>query len=90
MWESVVAHLNFEDGQLSDIQFQPIAMNKIGKGLPNPHDQFDVNEYHRTRGLPKAATGKQAIYLLERFVALSKPYGTRIKIEGETADLLVS
>ena len=89
MWESVVAHVDFEGGKLKAVRFQPIAMNKVGKGLPNPHDEFDVNEYHRTRGLPRPATGKQAQFLLERFALLSKPYGTSIAIEGDTARLVL-
>jgi hypothetical protein len=59
MWESLVAHVDFEGDKLKAIRFQPITMNKVGKGFPNPHDEFDVNQYHRTRGLPKPATGPQ-------------------------------
>lgn len=89
MWESVVAYLDFNKGKLAAIRFQPIAQNKIGKGLSNPHDQFDVNLYHRTRGLPRPAEGKQAQYLLERFAAFSKVYGTTIAIKGGTAELVL-
>jgi poly-gamma-glutamate synthesis protein (capsule biosynthesis protein) len=88
MWESVVAHIDFEGGKLKAIRFVPIAMNKVGKGLPNPHDEFDVNEYHRTRGLPRRATGDQARFLLERFAQLSSSCGTRIVIEDGTAELV--
>ncbi|MBT2336606.1 CapA family protein [Variovorax paradoxus] len=87
LWESVVAYVDFEGSKLKAVRFQPIAMNKVGKGLPNPHDQFDVNEYHRTRGLPKPATGKQAQYLLERFAQLSAKYGTQLSISGDSAEL---
>jgi len=89
MWESVVAHVEFEGDRLKAVRFQPIAMNKLGKGLPNPHDQFDVNEYHRTRGLPRPATGAQARYLLERFAQFSEPYGTQIAIEDGRAELVL-
>lgn len=87
MWESVVAYVDFKGDKLEAIRFQPIAMNKIGKGMPNPHDQFDVNEYHRTRGLPKPATGKQASFLLDRFAQFSKVYGTEISIKDGRAEL---
>ncbi len=87
MWESVVAHVEFEGDELKGVRFAPIAMNKVGKGLPNPHDEFDVNEYHRTRGLPRRATGKQAHFLLERFQQLSKPYGSEIVIDEDSAEL---
>lgn len=89
MWESVVAYVDFDGDNLKAVRFQPIAMNKVGKGLPNPHDQFDVNEYHRTRGLPRAATGNQARFLLERFALLSSKYGTELRIEGGTAELVL-
>lgn len=89
MWESVVAHVDFEGDTLKAVRFQPIAMNKVGKGLPNPHDEFDVNEYHRTRGLPRPATGKQARFLLERFAQLSSAYGTQIAIVDERAELVL-
>lgn len=89
MWESVVAHVEFEGDKLKAVRFQPIAMNKVGRGLPNPHDELDVNEYHRTRGLPRPATGNQARFLLERFAQLSTSYGTEIAIEGSTAALVL-
>ncbi len=89
MWESVVAYLDFRGNRLSAIRFQPIAMNKIGKGLPNPHNQFDVNQYHRTRGLPRPVVGNQAKFLLERFAAFSQVYGTTIAIKDGTAELML-
>ena len=90
MWESVVAYVDIRGDSLVGIRLQPIGMNKIGSGLPNPHDQFDVNEYHRTRGLPRAVKGAQARYLLERFAQLSKPFGTDVRITGETAEVVVA
>ena len=90
MWESVVAHLRFDGDRLAGARFTPIAMNKVGKGLPNPHDEFDVNEYHRTRGLPRRATGKQAQYLLERFARLSAAFGSTITVDGDEASLVLS
>jgi poly-gamma-glutamate capsule biosynthesis protein CapA/YwtB (metallophosphatase superfamily) len=90
MWESVVAYVDFEGRDVKAVRFQPIAMNKIGKGLPNPHDQFDVNEYHRTRGLPRPAEGKQAQFLLERFAQLSSVYGTEIAIKDGVAELVMA
>jgi len=89
MWESVVAYVDFKGGNLSSIRLQPIAMNKVGSGLPNPHDQFDVNEYHLTRGLPRAIKGAQARHLLERFAQFSRPYGTNLRINGDTAEVVV-
>jgi poly-gamma-glutamate synthesis protein (capsule biosynthesis protein) len=85
MWESVVAYAEFQGRDLVGLRLQPIAMNKVGLGLPNPHDEFDVNQYHRTRGLPTRAVGAQARYLLERLARLSAAYGTAIRIDDEGA-----
>ena len=90
MWESVVAYLEFRGSNLTAIKLQPIGMNKVGSGLPNPHDQFDVNEYHRTRGLPRAIKGAQAHFLLERFAELCRVYGTEVRIGGDTAEVIVA
>lgn len=87
MWESVVAYVDFQGDELNAVRLQPIGMNKIGSGVPNPHDQFDVNEYHRTRGLPRAVTGSQARYLLERFAQLSQPYDTEVRISADAAEV---
>ena len=53
MWESVVAYVDFEGGS-SAVRFQPIAMNKIGKGLPNPHDMHDVQPVPADSRSPEA------------------------------------
>lgn len=89
MWESVVANVDFVAGKPSVVRFQPVAMNKLGRGLPNPHDQFDVNDYHRTRGLPKPVTGAQARYLLQRLQNFSKDMGTTVEINGDTAQIRI-
>jgi poly-gamma-glutamate capsule biosynthesis protein CapA/YwtB (metallophosphatase superfamily) len=85
MWESVVAHAVFQGKDLVGLRLVPIAMNKVGLGLPNPHDEFDVNQYHRTRGLPAPASGAQARHLLQRFARVSATYGTLIRMEGDEA-----
>ena len=85
MWESVVADVDFHRGRLTAVRFRPIALNKIGKGLSNPHDMYDINDYVRTRGLPRPATGAQAHHLLERLAAFSRPFGTQVRITGDTA-----
>lgn len=87
MWESVVADLDFKGGKLSAIRVQPIGLNKIGKGLSNPHDMHDINPYLLTRGLPKPVNGDQAKYLLQRFAAFSKPFGTEVVTNGDVAEI---
>ena len=84
-WESVVADLEFEDTTLRSITLRPIALNYVGNGQPDVHSQYTSNEFLHTRGLPSAAEGAQARYILERVAEFSKPFGTRLAIGDGTA-----
>lgn len=86
-WESAVAYVRFEGGTLRSISFRPIVMNYIGEGQPDMHDQYVNNQFIQTRGLPSPATGARTGYILERLADLSKPFGTRFDIKGETAEI---
>lgn len=86
-WESVVAHVQFQGKNLQSINFQPIAMNKIGQGEPDVRDEHTNNLFLQTRGLPKPATGDQARYILQRLVDASRPFGTKIEIKGNAAEI---
>jgi poly-gamma-glutamate synthesis protein (capsule biosynthesis protein) len=85
VWESVVAYVDFQGKKLQSIIFRPIWQNKIGEGQPDPHDEHTNNLFLQTRGLPAPATGEQARYILERLADLSRPFGTRIDVKGDTA-----
>jgi poly-gamma-glutamate synthesis protein (capsule biosynthesis protein) len=87
IWESVVASVEFRGRTLQSIKFRPIWMNKIGQGFADFFDEHTNNQFLKTRGLPKPATGDQARYILERFAALCKPFGTNVAINGETAEI---
>ena len=86
-WESVVAHVQFQGKNLQSITFQPIAMNKIGQGEPDLHDEHTNNLFLQTRGLPKPATGDQAAYILQRLADSSRPFGTKVEVKGDTAEI---
>jgi poly-gamma-glutamate synthesis protein (capsule biosynthesis protein) len=86
-WESVVAHVQFQGKNLQSVNFQPIAMNKIGQGEPDVRDEHTNNLFLQTRGLPKPATGDQARYILQRLVDASRPFGTKIEIKGNAAEI---
>ncbi len=90
IWESVVATIEFEGRTLRSVVFQPIAMNKIGEGQPDVHDASTNNLFLQTRGLPKAAAGNQARYILERLASASRPFGTAIEIAGDTGRIRLS
>lgn len=86
-WESVVTHVRFNGRKLQSVTFQPIALNKIGQGQPDVHDEHTNNLFLQTRGLPRPATDEQAHYILERLADLSRPFGTIMRLKGDTAEI---
>jgi poly-gamma-glutamate synthesis protein (capsule biosynthesis protein) len=79
VWDSVVAHANFEGKTLTSITFQPIVLNTKGQG--------EGDLALATRGLPAPAHGELAQQILQRLVAASRAMGTQIVIKGEVAEL---
>jgi poly-gamma-glutamate synthesis protein (capsule biosynthesis protein) len=86
-WESAVAYVQFQGKSLLSISFRPIALNNIGEGQPEIHNEYANNQFLDTRGLPSPVTGARAGYILERLATASKPFGTMIEIKGDTAEL---
>jgi poly-gamma-glutamate capsule biosynthesis protein CapA/YwtB (metallophosphatase superfamily) len=86
-WESAVAYVRFEGKNLNSISFRPIAMNNVGEGQPDIHNQYANNQFLHTRGLPSPVTGARAGYILQRLADASKPFGTRVEIKGDTAEI---
>ena len=86
-WESVVAYVEFQGKKLQSIQFRPIAQNKIGQGQADTQDEHTNNLFLQTRGLPSPATGEQAHYILERLADSSRPFGTRVDVKGDAAEI---
>lgn len=84
-WESAVAEVDFQGRVLRSITLRPIVLNNIGDGQPEVHNEYANNQYLDTRGLPSPATGSRATYILERLAELSKQFGTRFEIRGDTA-----
>jgi hypothetical protein len=62
-------------------------MNYAGEGQPDMHNEYASNQFLHTRGLPAPATGARAGYILQRLAELSKPFGTKFQINGETAEI---
>jgi poly-gamma-glutamate capsule biosynthesis protein CapA/YwtB (metallophosphatase superfamily) len=87
IWESVVAHVQFQGKNLQSITFQPIAMNKIGEGEPDVRDEHTNNLFLQTRGLPKPVTGDKARYILQRLADASRPFGTKVEVKGDMAEI---
>jgi len=86
-WESVVAYLQYRGKTLQSITLQPIALNTIGEGVPDVHDEHTNNQFLDTRGLPLPATGRKAADILQRVAAASKPFGTKMVVTGDTAEI---
>jgi poly-gamma-glutamate capsule biosynthesis protein CapA/YwtB (metallophosphatase superfamily) len=87
VWESAVAHVEFQGKNLKSVTFQPIVMNKIGQGQPDTQDEHTNNLFLQTRGLPTPATGERARYILERLADASRPFGTTMEVKGDTAEI---
>lgn len=86
-WESAIAYVEFQGGKLRSISLRPLVLNNLGKGQPDVHNEFTNNEFLDTRGLPSPAKGERAGYILRRVADASKPFGTRIEMQGDTAEI---
>jgi poly-gamma-glutamate synthesis protein (capsule biosynthesis protein) len=86
-WESAVAYVEFQGKNLQSISFRPIALNYIGEGQPDIHNEYVNNQFIDTRGLPTPVTGARAGYILQRLADASKPFGTKMEIKGDTAEI---
>jgi poly-gamma-glutamate capsule biosynthesis protein CapA/YwtB (metallophosphatase superfamily) len=86
-WESAVAYVQFQGKNLQSISFRPIALNNVGEGQPDIHNEYTNNQFLDTRGLPSPVTGARAGYILHRLADASKPFGTTIEVKGDTAEV---
>jgi len=86
-WESAVAYVQFQGRNLQSVSFQPIVLNYVGEGQPDIHNEYASNQFLHTRGLPSPAAGARAGYILQRLAELSKPFGTKLEIKGDTAEV---
>ncbi|MBV9503974.1 MAG: CapA family protein [Acidobacteriia bacterium] len=86
-WESAVVYVEFQGGTLRSVSFRPVVLNYAGEGQPDIHNAYASNQFLHTRGLPAPATGARAGYILERLAELSKPFGTTLRISGETGEI---
>jgi poly-gamma-glutamate synthesis protein (capsule biosynthesis protein) len=86
-WESVVANVKFQGRRLQSVRLRPIAMNTIGQGQPDVHDEHTNNQFLDTRGLPSPATGMQATDILNRLAHESELFGTKLVIKDGVAEI---
>jgi hypothetical protein len=87
----VVAYVEFQgqgkEKNLKSVSLTPVALNIIGEGQPDMHNDYANNQFLDTRGLPSPAKGSRAGYILQRLADASKPFGTRVEVNGETAQI---
>ena len=88
-WESAVAYVQFQGKNLQSVSFRPVALNNVGEGQPDIHNQYTNNQFLVTRGLPSPVTSARAGYILQRLADLSKPFGTTMEVKGDTADIVL-
>ncbi|HVZ23709.1 MAG TPA: CapA family protein [Vicinamibacterales bacterium] len=86
-WESAIADVRIQGRRLASISLRPIVLNPIGSGQPDVHDPYADNEFLHTRGLPSAATGARARYILQRIADASKKFGTTFSVSDQTATI---
>jgi poly-gamma-glutamate capsule biosynthesis protein CapA/YwtB (metallophosphatase superfamily) len=86
-WESAVAYVEFQGKKLQSISLRPIDLNNVGEGQPDIHNGYANNQFIQTRGLPTPLTGARAGYVLQRVADASKPFGTKMEIKGDTAEI---
>jgi len=86
-WESAVAYVQFQGKTLKSVSFRPIALNNVGAGQPDIHDEYANNQFLDTRGLPSPVTGARAGFILQRLADASRPFGTTMEIKGDTAEI---
>ena len=86
-WESAVAYLQFQGKSLRSVSLRPIVMNYVGEGQPDMHNPYTKNQFLETRGLPSPATGARGGYILQRLANASKPFGTAIEVQGDSAEI---
>jgi poly-gamma-glutamate synthesis protein (capsule biosynthesis protein) len=86
-WESAVAYVDFQGGKLKSITLRPIVLNNIGEGQPDMHNEYANNQFMDTRGLPTPAPASRAPFILQRLADASKPFGTTIEMQGDTATI---
>ena len=88
-WESAVAYVQFQGKNLKSVSLRPIALNNVGEGQPDIHNQYTNNQFLETRGLPSPVTGARAGYILQRLADMSKPFGTTVELKGDTAEIVL-
>jgi len=88
-WETVVASVVVDRRAVRSIALRPVVLNPIGDGQPDVHNAYTSNEFLHTRGLPSAAAGARAGYILQRVADRSAPFGTSVEIRDSTATIRV-
>ena len=71
--------------EVQSITLRPIVLNSIGEGQPEAPDRLANNTFLDTCGLSAPANAEQGAYILQRVAELSRPFGTRVDVNGDRA-----
>ena len=77
VWQCVIAECVFHGGSLRVLRLHPIVLNSAPAAATAP--VLD--------GKPRLASGSVAREILGRLQSLSNPYGTKIEIRGNNAEV---
>jgi poly-gamma-glutamate synthesis protein (capsule biosynthesis protein) len=82
-WSSAIIEVALEEGRPAGLRLTPVELGRnVG---PDATLRRPVGKERYTDGRPLIAEGENAKAVLDRFSRLSKPLGTELKIEGNTA-----
>jgi poly-gamma-glutamate synthesis protein (capsule biosynthesis protein) len=79
--ESAIVHTTFAGRHLMSMSLHPIVLNPRARGT----DEVSM----ASRGIPRPAPAAQGRTILQRIVDLSQEFGTQIRINGDSAELVV-
>lgn len=75
-WYGAVVDTEFVDGRVAAVRFKPLALSM--QGTPAA-----------PRGAPYLARGSEAVVILDRLADVSRRYGTEIRVQGESAEVVL-
>ncbi|TIP23318.1 MAG: CapA family protein [Mesorhizobium sp.] len=73
-WQTILPICEFQDHELVSLMIHPVSLG--------------LGEARHRRGRPRLASGETATAILERFSALSQPFGTKLEINEDTSRLV--
>ena len=80
IWEGLLGLLTIRDGGVQALEVMPL---KLDEGRESEYGS--AIQFRRKRGFSDLAAGEPGRRILTRFAELSREYGTRVRLEGQSA-----